>query len=223
MKTAPKPKRTPDKALLIPRVKICGITNLGDALAAIEAGADALGINFFEGSPRHVSVRAASLWVAKLPPLISTVGVFVNAAPRLIQEALGSMRLDFMQFHGDESPDDLALFPWDKQIRALRVKDKRSLNALRLWPRSSAWLLDAYSAAGYGGTGKTFRWDLAREAGRRKPVILAGGLTPANVAQAVREARPYAVDVASGVEKSPGRKDPIKMRAFIRAAKSALI
>lgn len=220
-----RPKRAPKAAAKLepraPRVKICGITSLADALAAVDAGADALGLNFFSGSPRHISVRAAAAWVPKLPPLVSTVGVFVNAEPRLVQEALGSLRLDFLQFHGDEQPDDLALFPWDKQIRAVRIKDKRSLAELKRWPRPAAWLLDAYAPKSYGGTGKAFRWDLAREAGKRKPVILAGGLTPSNVAQAVREARPYAVDVASGVECAPGKKDADKMRAFVRAAKNA--
>jgi phosphoribosylanthranilate isomerase len=202
------------------RVKICGITSPLDAKAAVEAGADALGFNFYEKSPRYVDLRQAAGIIAKLPPFVSTVAVFVNPTLEKVQRVLMNCRIDSLQFHGDESPAFLAQFPADKVIKALPVKDKASLKGLKAFRQSAALLLDAYHPKLKGGTGKAFNWDLAKQAKRfGRPVILAGGLNPQNVAEAVVQARPFAVDTASGVEISPGKKDAQKMRAFVANAK----
>ncbi len=201
-------------------VKICGITNAPDALAAAAAGADALGLMFYEGSPRHVTVKAAGEIVRQLPPFIIKVGVFVNAPEDAVMRAIGECGLNILQFHGDETPEYCGQFPV-MTIKALRVRDGESLKALADY-RTDAFLLDAYSPDRLGGTGEKFNWDLAIEAQKLgKPIFLAGGLTPENVAEAVRRVRPYAVDVSSGVEESPGKKDHKKVAAFIKAAKSA--
>lgn len=205
------------------RVKICGITSLDDALAAADAGADALGFNFYAQSPRYVTLSKAGGIMKKLPPFVGRVGVFVNPTQAEVERALSSMRLDWLQFHGDEDFDFVSRFPLDMVIKAQRVKDKKNLKALLPFSGSAAFLLDAHSEGSYGGSGKTFRWDIALEAKKKygRPVILAGGLTPANVAEAVRKVKPWAVDTASGVESAPGKKDKEKMRQFIAAAKSA--
>jgi phosphoribosylanthranilate isomerase len=204
------------------RVKICGITSLKDAQDACEAGADALGFNFYAKSPRHLPAAKAAGIARKLPPFVARVGVFVNPAQGEVERALSSMRLDWLQFHGDEDFDFVSRFPADMVIKALRVQGRKDLKGLRPFAGCSAFLLDAYDAKAYGGTGKAFAWEIAREAGKRyeKPVILAGGLNPGNVAEAVKKARPWAVDVASGVEKAPGLKDKDLMRGFVAAAKS---
>jgi phosphoribosylanthranilate isomerase len=205
------------------RVKICGITQLEDALAAAEAGADALGFNFYAKSPRCVSLAKAAGILKKLPPFVGRVGVFVNPTQGEVERALSSMRLDWLQFHGDEDFDFVSRFPADMVIKAFRVKGKADLKGFNPFVGSAAFLLDAHHAGAYGGTGKVFSWDLALEAKKRfgRPVILAGGLTPENVAEAVRKVKPWAVDTASGVESAPGKKDKDKMRRFIRAAKEA--
>ena len=200
------------------KVKICGITNLPDGMAAAEAGADALGFVFYDQSPRRISVEAAAGLIRQLPPFVMKVGVFVNAPKDLVVRAIRECGLNLLQFHGEESPDYCLQFGL-MSMKALRICDAASLQAL-LGYYTDAWLLDAYAPDKPGGTGETFNWDLAREArdwGR--PIFLAGGLTPDNVAEAVRRARPYGVDVSSGVEAAPGRKDHAKVRAFIRAAK----
>ena len=200
------------------RVKICGITSLRDALAAVEAGADALGFMFYEESPRAVSVRQAREIIRRLPPFVSKVGVFVNATAAQVKRIARECELDTLQFHGQETPDYCARFSLPV-IKAFRIRDAASVRELPAYP-VAAWLLDSFVPGRLGGTGAKFNWDLAvlaRQAGR--PVILAGGLTPANVAKAVRRVRPYAVDVSSGVETAPGVKDADKMRAFIRKAK----
>jgi phosphoribosylanthranilate isomerase len=201
------------------KVKICGITRLEDAMAAIEAGADALGFNFFKGSPRCVFPETVKDIISKLPPFITTVGVFVNETAETINEILDITGIDAIQLHGDESPDFCTL--WSKVIKAFRVRDLTDLEPLKRY-RATAFLLDTYSKDSYGGTGQIFNWDIAREAKRFGPIILAGGLTPGNVEDAVRIVRPYAVDVCSGIEKEKGIKDAERMKLFIERAKTAL-
>jgi phosphoribosylanthranilate isomerase len=205
------------------RVKICGITRLEDALAAAEAGADALGFNFYAKSPRFIPLNKAAGIIKKLPPFVSRVGVFVNPSQAEVERALSSTRLDWLQFHGDEDFDFVSRFPAEMVIKALRVKEMKDLKALGPFVSSAAFLLDAYSAEAYGGTGTSFRWDIAIQAKKRfeRPVILAGGLNAENVAEAVKKVMPWAVDTASGVESAPGKKDREKMKRFITAAKGA--
>ena len=201
------------------KVKICGITNLVDGLAAAEAGADALGFVFYDQSPRAISIEAAADLIRQLPPCVIKVGVFVNASDDLVVRAIRECGLNLLQFHGDETPEYCLQFGL-LSMKAFRVRDVASMQALLNY-HTEAWLLDACSPDTPGGSGQTFNWDLALEAqlwGR--PFFLAGGLTPDNVAEAVRRTRPYGVDVSSGVEARPGRKDHAKVRAFIRAAKA---
>jgi phosphoribosylanthranilate isomerase len=201
------------------KVKICGITNLADGMAAAEAGADALGFVFYDQSPRNISVEAAAGLICQLPPFVMKVGVFVNAPEDLVVRAIRECGLNLVQFHGDESPEYCLQFGL-MSMKAFRIRDAASLQAL-LDYHTDAWLLDAYAPDKPGGTGEIFNWDLAREArGWGRPIFLAGGLTPGNVAEAVRRAQPYGVDVSSGVEAAPGRKDHPKVIAFIRAAKA---
>jgi len=244
------------------RVKICGITNLEDALAAVDAGADALGFIFYESSPRKVSTEAARNIIRQLPPFVARVGVFVNAAEEVVRGVVGECGLDTLQFHGEETPEfcgkfstprrtneTTALTPtlsprrggtdgsvlavstptvvaarmWTslKVYKAFRIQDLESLQSLPAY-KTDAWLLDSFVPDKLGGTGAAFNWDLAVEAKKiGRPIILAGGLTPENVAEAVRKVRPFAVDVSSGVEASPGKKDHTKVRMFIAAAKAA--
>ncbi len=203
------------------RVKICGTTNGEDALVAAEAGADALGFVFWEGSPRRVALEQAAEIIQTLPPFISKVGVFVNPTKEKVRQVIDRCGLDTLQFHGDEPPEFCRQFGL-KVIRAFRMQDAESLRLLAAYP-TEGWLLDSFVPGQPGGTGARFNWDLAIEAKKfGRPIILAGGLTPANVAEAVRQVRPFAVDVASGVELAPGKKDPAKVRAFIAAARHAL-
>lgn len=202
------------------RVKICGITNLEDALAAVDAGADALGFVFYESSPRHVSPEVAGDIIRQLPPLVAKVGVFVNAVEHTMLITAAQIGLDTLQLHGDGPPT-----PWRscslKTIKAFRVRDADSLRVLPDYD-TSAWLLDSFVPDKLGGSGATFNWDLAVEAKKLgRPIVLAGGLTPENVADAVRKVQPYAVDVSSGVESAPGKKDTSKVRKFVAAAKAA--
>jgi len=206
---------------VLPRVKICGITSLDDGLRAIDAGAYALGFNFYSKSPRYLPLAKAAKIIAKLPPLVSLVSVWVDPSEAQLRESLGACRWSAIQLSGDE-PDELALsFPRDLLIRAARLKDARALTAFKHKPACAAWLVDASVKGAFGGTGKTARWDLAAKLAKRSTVILAGGLTAENVAEAVRQVRPYGMDTASGVEKAPGKKDAKKMIAFVRAAKAA--
>jgi phosphoribosylanthranilate isomerase len=201
------------------KVKICGITSAADALAAVEAGADLLGFMFYASSPRNVSLRTAAEIVRQLPPFVVKVGVFVNADEDLVTRAIGDCGLNLLQFHGDEPPEYCAQFGL-MSMKAFRIRDVESLTALPAYP-TEAWLLDAFVKGKPGGTGEKFNWDLALEAKKfGKPIFLAGGLTPGNVAAAVKKVQPYAVDVSSGVEASPGKKDPAKVKAFIQAAKA---
>lgn len=199
------------------RIKICGITNVEDALQAAACGADALGFVFYEKSPRCVSPEQAREIISGLPPLVTTVGLFVNEEPQTIRDTAAFCRLDRVQLHGDESPEDCLLPPL-RVIKALRVRDAASLARTDDYPGDL--LLDAWSDQAYGGTGHSFDWQLACELAARRPIILAGGLNPDNVAEAVARLKPYAVDVSSGVELSPGRKDYEKVAEFIRQARN---
>ena len=200
------------------KVKICGITNLPDGMAAAEAGADAVGFVFYDHSPRFVSIEAAAGIIRELPPFIIKTGVFVNAPEESVLRAIRECNLNLLQFHGDESPEYCLQFGL-MSMKAFRIRDAASLEALQNYP-TEAWLLDAYNPDKLGGTGEKFNWDLALEAQRwGRPIFLAGGLTPENVDEAVRRARPYAVDVSSGVEATPGKKDHAKIKAFIQAAR----
>ena len=202
------------------RVKICGITNLPDARVAVEAGADALGFNFYEKSPRFIPINTAAEISRALPPFTLRVGVFVNPVEELVRRAISECGLGLLQFHGDEPPEFCTQFGL-MSMKAFRIRDAGSLKELPNY-RTDAWLLDAYVSDTFGGTGETFNWSLATEAQKLgKPVFLAGGLTPENVAEAIRQVKPFGVDVSSGVESSPGKKDHAKVRAFIKAAKQA--
>src|SRR5450631_1471750 len=203
------------------KVKICGVTNVADALAAAEAGADMIGLNFYEKSPRHITLATAVEISRALPPFVLRVGVFVNPQEALVTRAIGECNLSLLQFHGDEAPELCTQFNL-MSMKAIRVGDVESLKQLANY-QTDAFLLDAHSKSGLGGTGETFNWDLAIEARKfNKPIFLAGGLTPENVAEAVRKVRPFAVDVSSGVESAPGKKDHAKVKAFVNAAKSAV-
>lgn len=201
------------------RVKICGITSVEDALAAVAAGADALGFMFYPPSPRYLGVDVAREIVRALPPFVSRVGVFVDASEDRVEETAKRVGLDTLQFHGAETTEYCRRFPGYRVVKAMRMDGPAALARLAEFGEFT-WLLDSYVHGSFGGTGQTFNWDLACEAGRRGGrVILAGGLTPDNVGRAVAAVGPYAVDVSSGVESAPGRKDPARVRAFIEAAK----
>lgn len=200
------------------RVKICGITNSDDALMAVDAGADALGFVFYEKSPRHVTPEHAAEIIASLPPFVQAVGLFVNAPIDVVNATVDQCGIDIVQLHGDETPEYCAQVR-RRVIKAFRVKDVSSLDPIANY-LVAGHLLDAYSPKEYGGTGLTFNWDVAKLAKQYGPVILAGGLTPENVRQAVEEVAPYAVDVSSGVERAPGVKDEAMVREFIRQSKN---
>jgi phosphoribosylanthranilate isomerase len=193
------------------RVKICGIRTVEAALAAVEAGADALGF-VFAPSPRRVTPQEAERIIRELPPFVSRVGVFVDAPRREALEIAGDCRLDVLQFHGGEAPDYCR--GWQQQVvKAFRVRDGSVLEQMDRY-EVAACLLDTYVPGRAGGTGQCFDWGLARQAAERRRIILAGGITPANVEQAIRQARPYAIDVSSGVE-TGGVKDPDKIRGLL--------
>lgn len=202
------------------RVKICGITRVEDALAAIAAGADALGFVFHAASPRAVTPEQAAAIIAALPPFVTTVGLFVDAPFAVINATLAVAPLDLLQFHGDEPEADCARHgrPW---IKALRVQPGQDVAAtMAAWPGARAILLDAWHPDLAGGTGLRFDWRQV-PADARQPVILAGGLTPDNVAEAIRQTRPYAVDVSGGVEQAKGLKDATRIQAFMTGVRSA--
>lgn len=202
------------------RSKICGITRIEDALAAVAAGADAIGLVFYAKSPRAVSVQQARAIIAALPPFVTTVGLFVDASRCELGEILDAVPLDLLQFHGDETPSACDGFhrPY---IKALRVKPGDDIAAqVAMYKNASGVLLDTYVPGIPGGTGEAFDWSLV-PAQLSKPVILAGGLTAENVAQAITQVRPYAVDVSGGVESAKGIKDAAKISAFMQAVKRA--
>ena len=202
------------------KVKICGITSVADGLLAAGAGADMIGLMFYESSPRHITLAQAAEISRALPPFVLRVGVFVNPDEALVTSAIRECGLSLLQFHGDETSDFCTQFGV-MSLKALRVRDAESLQPLEQF-KTDAFLLDAYAQSGLGGTGEKFNWDLAVEAQKfGKPIFLAGGLTPENVADAVRQVHPFAVDVSSGVESAPGKKDEAKVRAFIAAVRGA--
>jgi len=201
------------------RIKICGITNLADAQLAVELGADALGFIFYRQSKRYVAPALAAEICAALPPFVAKVGVFVNESEVDIRKTLNDCRLDVVQLHGEESPEFCQRFPV-KVIKAIRVRSEDSLRAATDYD-VDALLLDTYTTEQHGGTGQKFDWTLARQAKTmlRVPIVLSGGLTPENVGDAMRQVEPFAVDVASGVEAEPGRKDLEKLRRFFKACR----
>jgi phosphoribosylanthranilate isomerase len=203
------------------QVKICGITRLADALVATDLGATALGFNFYPRSPRYISIRQASLILEKLPPFVTKIGVVVNFGPaRDIRRLALALGLNGIQLHGDE-PSEMALTLKPLMVvKAFRVANDFRVTTLQHHP-ASAILLDGFEPGKFGGTGKTIDWSLARRAARFHRIIVSGGLTAANVGEAIRVARPYAVDVASGVESSPGKKDYRKMRMFLASVEKA--
>lgn len=202
-------------------VKICGITNLDDARLAVEARADVLGFVFYKNSPRHVTIDAAAAISKQLPGFVMRAGIFVNEQKAEVCRAIDECGLNLLQFHGDEPPEYCLQFGL-MTMKAFRMRDAGTLKELKTY-QTNAWLLDAYSPETMGGTGEKFNWDLAVEAQKfGKPIFLAGGLRPENVAEAVRKVRPFGVDVSSGVEMAPGKKDPAKLRAFVNAAKAAI-
>jgi phosphoribosylanthranilate isomerase len=201
------------------RVKICGITSVADGLMAAEAGADLIGLMFYESSPRYLTLPTAVQIARAMPPFLLRVGVFVNPDEELVLRAIAECNLNLLQFHGDETSEFCTQFGL-MSMKAIRVRDEESINTLENF-QTDAFLLDAHSKNGLGGTGEKFDWHLASAAQKfGKPIFLAGGLTPENVAEAVRTVRPFGVDVSSGVESAPGKKDAAKVRAFIAAAKS---
>jgi phosphoribosylanthranilate isomerase len=206
------------------KVKICGITNWTDARRAAEAGADFLGFNFYRRSPRYIRPASARRIVGRLPRRrkLRTVGVFVNESEEKMLRIARSVGLDYLQLHGDESPQTVArLSPLLPVIKAVRVPKSFRTAQLASFRRASAVLLDAFARRARGGTGKTFDWQMARRAAKQNRIFLAGGLTPENVAAAIRAGRPYAVDVCSGVEARPGKKDDARVKALIRAVRGA--
>jgi phosphoribosylanthranilate isomerase len=204
---------------MMAKVKICGVKTVRDALWAARCGADALGFNFVPGTPRCCDPERVRPIVMELPPFVSAVGVFANARPDRVREIAEQCGLDYVQLHGRESAAECSHLSDLHVIKAFRVRTEKDLRQLQRY-NVEAFLLDAYVKGKLGGTGQSFRWEIAQGARRWGQVILAGGLTPDNVAEAIREARPYAVDVASGVEEEPGRKDKEMVKNFIRSAKS---
>jgi len=203
------------------RIKICGITNLEDALLAADLSADALGFIFYPPSPRSIAPDAARAIIAQLPPFVSTVGVFVDEAADIVKKLAATVGLNWLQLQGKEPPEYCRALD-RRVIKVFRVQDEKSLADLAAYQGAAqAFLLDTYKKGQVGGTGETFNWDLALEAKKYGPIILAGGLTAENVAQAISVAQPAAVDVASGVEAAPGKKDPVKLQAFFAAIKGA--
>lgn len=206
------------------KVKICGITNLADALLCLKLGADEIGLNFYPQSKRYTSFEEAVVWVPQLPAPIRKVGVFVDIPICDILLPLSELELDAIQLHGDEDAEyiaDLRIETDVQIIKAIKVKSSDDLHGLSEYKADSI-LLDTFSAREKGGTGEVFDWRLAAQvSGKETLIYLAGGLNPDNVQEAIKKVRPYAVDVASGVESEPGKKDPEKLKAFIENAKSA--
>jgi phosphoribosylanthranilate isomerase len=206
------------------KVKICGITNWADARQAVAEGADFLGFNFYAGSPRYVAPARAGSIVRRLPKKVLTIGVFVNEREPKMLEIARAVGLDALQLHGDETPAMVRRlkrsFP---VIKGIRVKTSPGARQLSRFKAATALLLDGFDAHRRGGTGKTFDWEIARRAKQYGRIFLAGGLTPENVGEAIRAVQPYAVDVCSGVETRPGKKDPASVKRLMRAAKGAQV
>ncbi|HEU5201784.1 MAG TPA: phosphoribosylanthranilate isomerase [Nitrospira sp.] len=203
------------------KVKICGITNAEDAAAAVAAGADALGFNFYRKSPRYIEPAIAKQIVASLPPFVMPVGVFVNEELTAVRSIMDACGLGMAQLHGDE-PVTYCQELSRPVIKALRLRDRRSLLAVAEFQGRAGvrgFIVDTFSETAYGGTGQLTDWALASEAAKTATILLAGGLNPTNVAEAIRAVRPYGVDVTSGVESVPGKKDHGKIRAFLDAVR----
>lgn len=198
------------------RVKICGITRLEDALSAVEQGADAIGLVFYAPSPRCVTIGQAAAISAALPPFVSVVALFVNPTQQEVNAVLANVNVDLLQFHGDESEAECVQYglPY---LKAIRVKsDTNLIQYAQTFMSAKALLLDAHSDIAVGGTGQVFDWNLIPKQ-MAKPIILAGGLTPENVKEAIQQVQPYAVDVSGGVEQAKGIKDATKIAAFMAA------
>ncbi len=203
------------------KVKICGITNLKDARQALKAGADFIGFNFYSRSPRYVTPRAARRILQHLPKTTASVGVFVNEPENEMLKIARQVGLDYLQLHGEESPTTIAHLARNLPvIKAVRVRDSFRTAELARYRHVSAFLLDGFDRSRRGGSGKTFRWNVALRAKRAGRIFLAGGLTAENVSKAIRAAKPYAVDVCSGVEAKPGKKDPAMVVNFMRAVRA---
>jgi phosphoribosylanthranilate isomerase len=204
------------------KVKICGITNLKDARQAFKAGADFLGFNFYPRSSRYVTPQRARGILRRLPKNIASVGVFVNEREGKMLKIARRVGLDYLQLHGAESPETIAHVARNLPvIKAVRVRNSFRTAELARYKHVSAFLLDGFDRRRHGGSGKTFRWNIALRAKRVGHIFLAGGLTPENVTEAIRSAKPYAVDVCSGVEAKPGKKDPALVVKFMRAVRSS--
>lgn len=200
------------------KVKICGITNMEDAAAAVDVGADALGFIFYPKSPRGIDTKTAARIIKETPPFVLSVGVFVNETPDAVNKIIAECGLDRAQLHGSEGPGYCEKVN-AKVIKVLRVSDINDITVIKEYC-VSAYLLDAYQEGIHGGTGKTFDWDIAVAAKRFGNIILSGGLTPENVGDAIRHVRPHVVDVCTGVELRPGKKDPEKMKRFVEKARN---
>jgi phosphoribosylanthranilate isomerase len=200
-------------------VKICGITSVRDAQLAVDAGADAIGLNFYQKSSRYLTPAKARRIVEALPSFVWAVGIFVNESLEFVRDVTEVARLDVAQLHGDERPSYVKQLV-GRTMKALHVDEAPALALARGYASVEALVLDA-AQPGFGGGGLTFDWSLAKTLAAQRPILLAGGLTPANVARAVKAVRPFGVDVASGVESAPGIKDARKLAAFIRAARSS--
>jgi phosphoribosylanthranilate isomerase len=204
------------------RVKICGITNAADAFAAVEAGANLLGFNFYAHSPRHISEAEAAKIRPQLPKKVDAVGIFVNTPSAEVGALCKSLKFDAAQLHGDESAEEVSeLANGVPVIKAFRVEPEFAMKTLDEYSSAFAFLFDAAHTGQYGGTGRTADWDMARRAAKDHRIILAGGLKVENVAAAVRIVRPYGIDVASGVESKPGKKDHGRLREFIQEVRRA--
>jgi phosphoribosylanthranilate isomerase len=202
------------------RAKICGITRVEDAVSAVQAGADAIGLVFYAQSPRCVSIEQAQKIVAAMPPFVSVVGLFVNARSAEIESILSQVKLDILQFHGDETAAECEQIKMP-YYKAIRVKADTNLLQYEVeFSRAKALLLDAHSDVAFGGTGQTFDWNLIPQS-LTKPIILAGGLTVENIEKAIQQVRPYAVDVSGGVELTKGIKDVAKIAAFMQGVSNA--
>jgi phosphoribosylanthranilate isomerase len=199
------------------KIKICGITNIEDAFLAIDSGADALGFVFYRGSKRYIDPESANNIISNLPPFITTVGIFVNQGLDEINYTKEKAGFDTIQLHGDEPPDFCKNFT--RVIKAIRVKENIDLKLIESYPVKVV-LFDTFSEESYGGTGRSFGWGALKDLNTSKRIILSGGLTPENVFQAIRIVHPYAVDVSTGVEDHPGKKNPEKLKKFIEAVRN---
>jgi phosphoribosylanthranilate isomerase len=210
------------------KVKICGITNLEDAKSAAEVGADAIGFIFYKESPRYIPVQKAADIIRAIPPFVLTVGVFVNETPEIIHEAVKRCNLSLVQLHGDETPEFCGSLNL-RAIKAIRVFREEDLKPIDAFPVEGI-LVDSYQPGQFGGTGLAINWKILKGISKcgtgcppkTRPVILSGGLTPQNVEEAIETVSPYAVDVSSGVEKEPGKKDREKMKQFIQNARGTI-